>query len=80
MDYLAAEIEKLVLSTPGLTDMDLARALHERAGSQHRIVSTCRRLVSEGRLERQGRGGWTSPFTFYAGSGRPASDRPRAGE
>jgi hypothetical protein len=80
MEYLADEIEKLVRSTPGLTDMDLALALHERARSRHRIISSCRRLVAEGRIERQGRGGSQSPFTYYPGGGRPASDQPRADE
>jgi len=69
MDHLADEIEKLVRSTPGLTDLDLARALHERAGSRPRIVSICRRLVAEGRLERHGRGGWQRPFTYHPGAG-----------
>jgi hypothetical protein len=73
VDYLADEIEKLVRSTPGITDMALARALHERAGSRSRIVSICRRLVAEGRLERQGRGGWREPFTFYPVAGDEVS-------
>ena len=80
MDHLADEIEKLVRSTPGLTDMDLARALHERARSRHRINSSCRHLVAEGRIERQGRGGSQSPFAYYPGGGRPALDQPRADE
>jgi hypothetical protein len=70
VDYLADEIEKLVRSTPGITDMDLARALHERAGGRPRIVSICRRLVAEGRIERRGRGGWQQPFKFYPSGGR----------
>jgi hypothetical protein len=78
VDYRADEIEKLVRSTPGITDMALARALHERAGGRPRINSICRRLVAEGRIERQGRGGWRQPFTFYPSGGRPASDRQRA--
>jgi hypothetical protein len=78
MDHLADEIERLVRSTPGLTDMDLARALHERAGYRSRIVSICRRLVAEGRIERQGQGGWQRPFKFYPSGGRPASEQPRA--
>ena len=78
MDYLADEIEKLVRSTPGITDMDLAHALHECARSRHQINSICRRLVAEGRIERQGRGGWQTPFTYYPRGGRPASDRQRA--
>jgi hypothetical protein len=60
---LADEIEVLVRRKPGLTQMDLVRGLHGRAAQG--INSACRRLVAEGRIERQGRGGWGSPFTYY---------------
>jgi hypothetical protein len=73
MDHLAGEIEKLVRTMPGLTGMDLVRMLHERARSPHQIISICRRLVAEGRLERRGQGGWQKPFTYYPG-------RPQTGE
>jgi hypothetical protein len=72
---LADDIEALVRNQPGLTDLDLARMLHERAHSRHRVNSICRRLVAEGRIERQGRGGWQSPFTYYPPGA--ASDRSR---
>jgi len=62
---LADEIEKLVRRKPGLTQMDLARMLHGRAGYKQQVNLTCRRLVAEGRLERKGRGGWGDPFTYY---------------
>ena len=62
---LADEIEKLVRRKPGLTDVELVRRLHGRAAYQLQVNSTCRRLVAEGRLERQGRGGWGDPFTYY---------------
>jgi hypothetical protein len=75
MDQLADEIEKLVRCMPGLTGMDLVRMLHERARSPHQIISICRRLVAEGRLERRGQGGWQRPFTYY-----PAGLRSAAGD
>ena len=62
---LADEIEELVRRKPGLTDVELVRRLHGRAAYQLQVNSTCRRLVAEGRLERQGRGGWGDPFTYY---------------
>jgi hypothetical protein len=77
MDQLADEIEKLVRCMPGLTGMDLVRMLHERARSPHQIISICRRLVAEGRLERRGQGGWQRPLLPggpQIGSGR-RSDR-----
>jgi hypothetical protein len=71
---LADEIEELVRRQPGLADLDLVRMLHDRAGSQQQIKSTCRRLVAEGRIERQGRGGWQKPFTYFPPGERLASD------
>jgi hypothetical protein len=62
---LADQIEDLVRRKPGLTEIELARLLHGRAAYQQGINSACRRLVAEGRLERQGRGGWQHPFTYY---------------
>ena len=62
---LADEIEELVRSKPGLTDLDLVRMLHDRTRYQRQIKSTCRRLVVEGRIQRQGKGGWCNPFTYY---------------
>ena len=80
---LADEIEKLVRRKPGLTQMDLARMLHGHAGHKQQVNLTCRRLVAEGRIERQGRGGWGSPFTYYprgsnaVPSGPKDEQRPR---
>jgi hypothetical protein len=62
---LADEIERLVRRKPGLTVIELVRRLHGRATYQQQVNSACRRLVAEGRLERQGRGGWGDPFTYY---------------
>ena len=61
---LADEIEKLVRRKPGLTEIDLARMLPGPV-YQQQVNSTCRRLVAESRLERQGRGGWGDPFTYH---------------
>jgi hypothetical protein len=62
---LADEIEELVLQTPGLTEADLARMLRGPDSYIPQIKFTCRHLVAEGRLERQGRGGWQQPFKYY---------------
>jgi len=62
---LADEIEALVLRKPGLTEIELARMLRGPDSYLPQIKSTCRHLVAEGRLERQGRGGWQHPFTYY---------------
>jgi hypothetical protein len=62
---LADEIEKLVRGKPGLTEIDLVRMLHGRGAYPQQVNSACRRLVAKGRIERQGRGGWGDPFTYY---------------
>ena len=61
---LADEIEMLVRRNPGLTEIDLARMLSGPV-YQQQVNSVCRRLVAKGRLERQGKGGWGNPFTYY---------------
>jgi hypothetical protein len=62
---LADEIEELVLRKPGLTEIELARLLRGPDSYIPQVKSTCRSLVAEGRLERQGRGGLQQPFTYY---------------
>jgi hypothetical protein len=62
---LVDDIEELVRRNLGLTDIDLVRMLHGRGAYQQQVNSICRHLVAEGRLERQGRGGWQHPFTYY---------------
>jgi hypothetical protein len=62
---LADEIEKLVRRKPGLTEIELVRMLHGRGAYLQQVNSACRRLVAKGRIERQGRGGWGDPFTYY---------------
>ena len=61
---LADEIEDLVRRNSGLSEIDLARLLPGPV-YQQQVNSACRRLVAEGRLERQGKGGWQHPFTYY---------------
>jgi hypothetical protein len=49
----------------GLTEADLAALLFgRRNGYQQRVNSTCRRLVDEGVIERQGKGGPGDAFTY----------------
>jgi hypothetical protein len=62
---LAHEIEELVRLKPGLTEIELARMVQSPASYLLQVRSVCRRLVAEGRLERQGKGGWAHPFTYH---------------
>ena len=60
---LSDDIESLVRRRPHLTEAELASELFTDA-YQQRVNSACRRLVSEGRLRRVGRGGRGDPFRY----------------
>ena len=77
---LADEIEELVRRKPGLTGLDLVRMLHDHAGYQQQVTATCRRLVLEGRVQRQGKGGWNDPITYYPPEGSTPMPRGPQGE
>jgi hypothetical protein len=74
---LAEEIEDLVRRNPGLTDVVLGRMLQGHFIYQQQVNSACRRLVAEGRIERQGKGGWQHPFTYHPPTIKPPSPRNR---
>jgi hypothetical protein len=49
----------------GRTEEDLAALIFGRDNAyQQRVNSTCRRLITEGLIERQGRGGPGDPYTY----------------
>jgi hypothetical protein len=62
---VASDILREVSAKAGLTERDISALLFgRRNGYQQRVNSTCRRLVQERRLERQGNGGYSDPFTY----------------
>jgi hypothetical protein len=62
---VADDILDEVKRKSGLTEADIAALLFgRRAGYQQRVNSTCRRLLAEGRIQRQGKGGAADPFTY----------------
>lgn len=61
---MADRIEDLVRHRPGLTEAQIADELFSNA-YQQRVNSTCRRLVRETRLRREGRGGVGDPFRYF---------------
>jgi hypothetical protein len=49
----------------GHTEEELAALIFGRDNAyQQRVNSTCRRLIAEGLIERQGRGGPGDPYTY----------------
>ncbi len=60
---LADDILDLVGHRPGLTEMQIADELFSNP-YQQRVNSTCRRLIVEGALRRQGRGGKADPYRY----------------
>jgi hypothetical protein len=61
---VADRIESLVRRCGGLTEAQIADELFTNA-YQQRVNSTCRRLVRESRLRREGKGGRGDPYTYY---------------
>lgn len=62
---VADDIEDLVRRRPGCTEAEMAAQLFPDDAYEQRVNSTCRRLVKEGRLQRQGLGGNGDPFRYY---------------
>lgn len=62
---IAEDIEALVRRRAGWTEIELAAKLFPDDPYQQRVNPTCRRLIPEGRPQRQGRGGPGDPFRYY---------------
>lgn len=62
---IADDILYEVSRKTNLTESDIAALLFGRNNAyQQRVNSTCRRLIEEGKIERQGSGGSRDPFTY----------------
>lgn len=62
---IAQRIEVFVRQWPGRTQREIAVGLFGTKWSQQRVNQDCSLLVSQGRIERRGRGGWAEPFRYY---------------
>ena len=62
---LGDDIEALVTRRPGLTEGQIAEELFGGEGYQQRVNSTCRRLIRQGRVVRQGNGWSADPYTYH---------------
>lgn len=60
---LIDDVEQLIRKKPGLTEAQIAEDLFTNS-YQQRVNSTCRRLLRESRVKRDGRGGRADPFTY----------------
>lgn len=61
---VADRIVDLVRHRPGLTEAEIADELFTNA-YQQRVNSTCRRLLRESYVKREGRGGPNDPYRYF---------------
>lgn len=71
---VAEKIVRAVREQPGLTERQLADRLFGENAAIQRVNPTCRKLVAQGLLLRQGKGWSVDPFRYHPA--RP--ERPRA--
>ncbi len=60
---LGQRILTLIAERPRLTESEIAERLFDDP-YQQRVNSTCRRLLAEGRVRREGRGGPGDPYRY----------------
>lgn len=61
---VAQQVVEQVKRSPGLTELEIAKAIYGSAAVQQQVNQTCRKLVQEGVLERRG-SGRSDPFVYY---------------
>ena len=62
------ELLDLVRTREGLTERELAKAIFGPDGYQQQVNQVCRRLWSQGLVERRGEGGKRDPYRYYIGT------------
>jgi hypothetical protein len=62
---LSDDLEALIARRPGLTEAQLADDLFGANGYQQRVNSTCRRMLKQGRVRREGRGYRAETHRYY---------------
>jgi hypothetical protein len=63
---LADDLQALITRKPGLSEADLAAELFGSDGYQQRVNSTCRRMIKQGRVRREGNGYQADPYRYFA--------------
>lgn len=61
---IADQTETLIRQRSGLTEAQIADELFSN-GYQQRVNSSCRRLLRESRVRREGKGGRADPFRYF---------------
>lgn len=61
---ISRKITELVKRRPGMTELEIARAIYGPSAVQQQVNQQCRALVRAGVMERRGGGGATDPFTY----------------
>lgn len=61
---VAQRIVDLVRKRPGMTELEIAKAIHGPSAVQQQVNQQCRALVKAGHLVRQGAGGASDPFVY----------------
>jgi hypothetical protein len=65
---VAARIVELVRKRPGMTELEIAKAIYGPLAVQQQVNQHCRVLVRDGALQRLGAGGALDPFVYRAGN------------
>jgi len=63
---VAARIFDLVRRRPGMTELEIAKAIFGPGAAQQQVNQHCRSLLKQGRVERNGGGGQADPFSYRA--------------
>ena len=59
-----SKLERIIVEQPGLTEVELARALYGPTGYAQLINPLCRTLIRRGLAVRLGKG-YNEPFRYY---------------
>jgi hypothetical protein len=65
---VADKIVDLVRRRPGMTELEIAKALFGPAAMQQQVNQQCRALLKSGRIVRLGSGGGSDPYTYHQAS------------
>jgi len=58
----------VIRARPGLTELEIARAVYGKGAVQQQVNQVCRLLVKQGLVERRGAGGRADPYVYYPGA------------